>query len=355
MKILSNNILYFPNKYLLFYKKVLSIHGILNRITHYKETKMIKLFTHNDLDGLSCALLAKLAFGTDQVDFESCRYEDINEKVEAYIEEKQYENYTHCFITDISIKEELAIKIDELLHTMPLKISLIDHHISAQALNSYRWCHIEVADHLDTKTCGTSLFYRTLKQLNPPYAKLLSSSLVRSYVEKVRRYDVWDWQTLNDIESKQLNDLFYILGKERFIDYWEKRMLEDHGNFSFDEQHTLLLELKQNEIDKYIEARNEELIVKEIAGYTAGIVFVSRFQSELGNALAELHPELDFIAMINLGGGVSCRTIKTDVNLAEIASLFGGGGHAKAAGIPIPQEIRELVIDQIFHLGKLED
>ena len=29
---------------------------------------MIKLLTHNDLDGISCILLAKLAYGEDAVD-----------------------------------------------------------------------------------------------------------------------------------------------------------------------------------------------------------------------------------------------------------------------------------------------
>lgn len=313
---------------------------------------MIKLFTHNDLDGVSCALLAQLAFGVDNVDFETCRYEDINEKIEAYINDKAYLNYNHCFITDISIKEDLALKIEKFKQQQPIKLSLIDHHISAKALDLYNWCHIEIADLFGTKSCGTSLFFRTLKEIHPPFEKLLSSPLVRSYVEKVRRYDVWDWQMLDDLQAKQLNDLFYILGKERFLEYWIKRMNEDLGSFSFDDSHTLLLELKQSEIDSYIEARDEELVTREIAGYKAGIVFASRFQSELGNALAALHPELDFIAMINVGGGVSCRTIKNEVNLAEIAGLFGGGGHAKAAGLPVPNEVRQLVIDQIFRLDE---
>ena len=320
---------------------------------------MIKLFTHNDLDGLSCALLAQLAFGIEEVDFETCRYEDINEKFEAYISEKQYLNYSHCFITDISINNELATKIDDLMHDssfiennngMPLKLSLIDHHISAQSLDTYKWCHVEVANNLGIKGCGTTLFLRALKEVNAPNNKLLSSPLVRTYVEKVRRYDVWDWQALEDLEAKQLNDLFFILGKERFLTYWYNRMLDDQGTFSFDSTHKLLLELKQNEIDKYIEARDEELITTEIAGYKAGVVFACRFQSELGNQLATLHPELDFIAMINVGGGVSCRTVKEDVNLAEIAALFGGGGHAKAAGLPVPDEIRQLVINNLFHI-----
>ena len=45
---------------------------------------MIKLFTHTDLDGVGCAILAKLTFGAEAVDIEYCNYDDINTKVEEY-------------------------------------------------------------------------------------------------------------------------------------------------------------------------------------------------------------------------------------------------------------------------------
>lgn len=307
---------------------------------------MIKLFTHNDLDGLSCVLLAQLAFGIDHVDYETCRYEDINDKVIKYIDDKFYLEDSHCFITDISVSYELAREIDRLIQP---KFSLLDHHVSALSLNEYPWCHVAVTTDNDVKTCGTSLFFEALKQSNVPHMSTLLTPAVEEFVEKVRRYDTWDWQALEDTSSKKLNDLFYILGKERFLTYWYQRLLTDSQSFSFDPSHELLLELKQNEINKYIESRNEDLILDEIAGYKAGIVFATQFQSELGNALALLHPELDFIAMINVGGGVSFRTAKENVNLSEIASLFGGGGHAKAAGLPVGDHVRQLVIDTLFH------
>ena len=315
---------------------------------------MIKLFTHNDLDGLACALLAWLAYGKDAVDFETCRYEDINNKLNLYLDEKQYETFDYCYVTDISMKDEVAERIHTHFDDAQKYIALHDHHISAIALNQYHWCHVTVEDEAGIKCSGTTLFYEALLCLDVPRKDLLQKPLVKDFVEKVRRYDTWDWQPLEDLESKQLNDLFFILGKERFLDYWLERLEQanEDETFDFDETQKLLLELRQNEIDQYIESRNEEIIEKEIAGYKAGIVFANRFQSELGNQLALLHPELDFIAMINVGGGVSCRTAKEEVNLAEVAALFGGGGHAKAAGLPVKDEIREMVINQIFHLNE---
>ena len=41
----------------------------------------IKLFTHTDLDGIGCAILAYLAFGRENVDVEYCDYSNVNDKV----------------------------------------------------------------------------------------------------------------------------------------------------------------------------------------------------------------------------------------------------------------------------------
>nr|WP_302597935.1 hypothetical protein [uncultured Cellulosilyticum sp.] len=317
---------------------------------------MIRLFTHNDLDGLGGPILASIAYGVDAVTFDSCRYEDINEKVMAYIEEKEFLNYDKCFITDISVNEEVAKYISETTlsegdktYVLSEHFQLLDHHITAMPLNAFNWCHVEDTDAEGIKCSGTALFYRYLLTLDAPFKENLTKHLTEVFVEKIRRYDTWDWAKFEDLEAKQLNDLFYLLGKERFMEYWCTRLSGEDGEFAFDETQKLILDIRQNEIDKYIESRDEDLIEREILGKRAGIVFADRYQSELGNKLAQLHPELDFIAMINVGGGVSCRTIKEDINLGtDIAAIFGGGGHAKAAGLPVKDEIREMVIQSIF-------
>ena len=77
------------------------------------------------------------------------------------------------------------------------------------------------------------------------------------------------------------------------------------------------------------------------------LIFNERYKSELGNTLSIKNPELDFIIMINLSGGISFRTNK-DIDLSEIAESLGGGGHKKACGAPIPNEYKEKLINEIF-------
>ena len=45
---------------------------------------MIKLFTHTDLDGVSCEILGRIAFGED-IDVVRCGYGNIDDKVEEFI------------------------------------------------------------------------------------------------------------------------------------------------------------------------------------------------------------------------------------------------------------------------------
>lgn len=61
---------------------------------------------------------------------------------------------------------------------------------------------------------------------------------------------------------------------------------------------------------------------------------------------------LDFIVMIDLTGKkVSYRGIKEEIDLGkDIAKLYGGGGHAKAAGSQIDDSLLVKLIEDVFSL-----
>ena len=82
----------------------------------------------------------------------------------------------------------------------------------------------------------------------------------------------------------------------------------------------------------------------------AAMVLVAVIVSELGNRLCKMHPEIDFVVMIDIDGcTVSYRTVKEDIDLGkDVASIFGGGGHPKAAGSEFSQSIKLKVIEEIF-------
>lgn len=321
---------------------------------------MIKLFTHTDLDGIGCAILAYLAFGRDNVDVEFCNYDDVDEKVEKFIEdEEMFRFYDMVFITDISVSEGTALLVG--LRDVPhRKVRLFDHHATTLWLNEYEWCTVMVEHHYSgIKTSGTELFSMHLfENEHFNYYDAHTIENIYRFVDIVRDYDTWRWKELgNDgIVCKQVNDLFHILGRDEFIK-WAINQINGLNYVTplqkfpyFGEKELTLLEQKQREIDSYVEEKNEQLFISPMCGKVCGFLFAERFISELGNRLCEIHPEIDFVAIINMSSKtVSYRTVKDNIDLGrDVASLFGGGGHPKAAGSTFDNSILMKTIQNIF-------
>ena len=303
----------------------------------------IKLFTHTDLDGIGCAILAYLAFGRENVDVEYCDYSNVNDKVGDFFVNGSPGEYNAVFITDISINNEHAMTIDK--YAVEDLWHLFDHHATALGLNKYDWCEVSVMnDTLGIKTSGTELFYTYLRRRGQfEYLSVNVIGNIDEFVDIVRDYDTWRWKELGKkgIIRKQVNDLFYIYGREKFIDWALGQILtlklyRGMSDFPiYSEKDIALLDQKHKDIDIYIAEKNKQLFhrVDEI-GHTYGAVFAERYFSELGNRLCELNPDLAYVAMIDISSGtVSYRTIRDDIDVGgEIAHAYGGGGHPKAAG-----------------------
>ena len=301
---------------------------------------MIKLFTHTDLDGVSCEILGKIAFGED-IDVVRCNYGDIDAKVEEFI--NGAEEYDKLFITDISVNKEIA---DKLLSVSD-KVILLDHHKTALWLNEYPFALVQVEDESVGKMCGAYLFYEYLKKNHKEFD---DTPALKLFIDYVRMYDTWEWKEKYDnIVPKRLNDLMYIDGPNEFID----KMVYRLGNnlFIFDDTDLMKLQIEQTYINSYITQKNETLMVNDtlFPEYTVGITFADKYISELGNKLCELHPELDFVVLINMSTlAVSYRTVKDDLDLSDIAKRFGGGGHPKASGSRFDASIVNDMLNNIF-------
>ena len=301
---------------------------------------MIKLFTHTDLDGVSCEILGKIAFEED-INVVRCNYGDIDAKVEEFI--NRAEEYDKLFITDISVNKEIA---DKLL-SISDKVILLDHHKTALWLNEYPYALVQVEDESIGKMCGAYLFYEYLKKNHKEFD---DTPALKLFIDYVRMYDTWEWKEKYDnIIPKRLNDLMYIDGPNEFID----KMVYRLGNnlFIFDDTDLMKLQIEQTYINSYITQKNETLMVNDslFPEYTVGITFADKYISELGNKLCELHPELDFVVLINMSTlTVSYRTVKDDLDLSDIAKRFGGGGHPKASGSRFDASIVNDMLNNIF-------
>ena len=117
------------------------------------------LFTHGaDIDGMGSAILSKLAF--EQIDIIYARnVSDLDSKFKEEYESGRLYNYDIVYITDLSLKMDLANTVlkDEKLSS---KIFVFDHHETALAsgLNDFANCSI-IVEKDGIKSCGTEIFY----------------------------------------------------------------------------------------------------------------------------------------------------------------------------------------------------
>ncbi|RFU62911.1 DHH family phosphoesterase [Peribacillus glennii] len=307
---------------------------------------MYRLLTHNDLDGVGCGILAKMAL-KDEVEVSYNSISALNYQVAAFLEKDNLD--IELFITDLSVSQDNEKAISKFIASGG-KVKLIDHHKSAEHLNQYGWASVTVTQPDGKQASATSLFYRYLVQRE----LLNSSAILDEFVELVRQYDTWEWDANDNVTAKQLNDLFFMYS----IDEFEEKMMQKltgTAAFSFDEIEQKLLDVEEDRVERYIRRKKREVYQRNVGDYLAGIVHAESYHSELGNELSKEFPHLDYIAMVMVGGKrISLRTIHDDVDVSEIAAEYDGGGHQKASGCNLTPKAFHEFVERTFQTEPLK-
>ncbi|WP_264739260.1 DHH family phosphoesterase [Cytobacillus firmus] len=308
---------------------------------------MYRLYTHNDLDGVGCGIVAKIAFGKDvEVRYNSVM--GLDHQIEKLFENEKNLKDDFLIITDLSVNDENLIRLDDL-EKGGGKVRLIDHHKTALHFNDYSWGRVKVQYDDGRLTAATSLLYEYLLG----HELIKSSQALDEFVELVRQYDTWEWDQNENIKAKNLNDLFFMVSIEEFEEKMTERIINsDH--FEFDDFEQKLLEMEEEKIERYVRRKKREIVQTFIGEFCAGIVHAESYHSELGNELGKDFPHLDYIAILNLGGKkISFRTIHDHVDVSAVAGKFGGGGHAKASGCSMGKDAYKLFVQDIFPLDPM--
>lgn len=331
--------------------------------------KKVLLITHNDMDGSGPVIIAKSVLGVENVDV----IHTTNSDMDKTIKETCYSNYDETFskynvvfITDISCGYDTAREI--ATKDIDGRLFLLDHHKTALQLNEFPFCFVSVVadddsilyNYTDTgivrKASGTSLFYDMLRVCGDDIIKARLRKSLSYVTHLISGYDTWDWMYVYNgaSEFNQLDQLFYVLGKNRFEDsFVEKVLLNTTLNINtvFNDMEKMLLELNEEKIADYCKNKGKAVIeiTRTFLGREYSIVFVMAEQhlAELFAYMQELFPDKD-IYVICTGNGLSMRTRKDDVDVSDIAKLAGGGGHPQAAGVALTNEIKVSNFDQIF-------
>jgi oligoribonuclease NrnB/cAMP/cGMP phosphodiesterase (DHH superfamily) len=311
-------------------------------------TKLVKHFTDSDLDGYGCRLVGEhyLANASCKVDVEHATPANIDEKVNEFLRYDDSAKYDYVFITDLSVNEEVAELIDRISENTKQHIVLIDHHKTARWLNKYSWAIVKVEHKPGVLASGTSLFLEYLKM----DWKAPNSSRAEIFAEMVRKYDTWEWYNVyQDDTPKKLNDLLGIYGGVKFCEH-VRSYLNRGVNSLFGTMQETLLEIESERIAEYIKQRASNISYTMVGELHVAMVYADRYQSEIGNTLARELPHADAIAIVDMNAQkVSLRASKGDVDVAELAKQYNGGGHSKASGFTLDSDVVSDLAYVIFH------
>lgn len=271
--------------------------------------------THTDLDGVGCAIISNAKYRKVNVIYAD--YNNVNERVnEALDMIADFDialDMVTFIISDISVDATTAERLNSL-YMNGMALILADHHKTAEWLNVYPWATVKSEEH-----SGTSLLYELLEY--PSFAK----NDYRALVELIRDYDLW---IHNHPASKDLNRLFYLIGRDAFL----LRFTLDPEPY-FSDSEALIIKADKDAEDKYY--RRVDRVLRERMdkkGNTFGITYCDRYTSEIGHRLLNSYPHLDYVVLLDvLGDKVSLRS-REGVDVSEVAKTFGGGGHKNASG-----------------------
>lgn len=301
--------------------------------------KKVKLFTHTDADGMGCylVLLEENVMTYQDLEYNNVEfldYSNVEERINKYLDNKEYLQYDETYITDLSLSKELSNKINQIADISNV-FKWVDHHKSSLYAKDYDWAYIKTHVGGDTSTVrgisATLLLYEDI------FKEIGSHTLFNC----INDWDTWQWEgsIIEDL-IKDIIDLFFILGYREFIKmyvYYDNNMQE----MLHSEETRALLRIYRRDKKEYINRKLNSGFVTEIEGLKVFVVFSDKLASELGHAICNKNKEIDIAMIVNTDNmTVSYRTIKPNIDCSEFASKFFGGGHKAASGSQFTIELR---------------
>lgn len=302
-----------------------------------------------DIDGLSPVIFLKLI--RDNLDVLLLNANDVCPKVSEIIKNGSYKKYDEVFITDLTLDKRTCELImstgsSEKFHTF-------DHHAFDLSANNYPFGVAISRNSEGVNECATSLIY---KYLCERYPETFDNNAMREYTELVRLNDTWDWAKTNNVDAKNLSELHSILGRDNYISTYLDFLKNNKEKFYYTNDQKYLLKIEQDRINRYLEETERTMFHATLCGKRCGIVFAESHRSILGNYLTEKYSHLiDYVIIINMQQGISLRSRTEDVDVSQIAAIYGGGGHVKAAGAPMDNKLKKEVIKLILNNYTLFD
>ncbi|MEM4819668.1 MAG: DHHA1 domain-containing protein [Nanopusillaceae archaeon] len=289
------------------------------------------IISHNDLDGLISAAIALKFQKNSKIYFTS----NLSFKYTFFKVLSKIQNFNNIYFFDLSIKEEIA-KISSVLFK---KVVWIDHHINERIPN---FQNFEII--IDSKSKSASNLVGNYFNFYSPWIEIVNeidtNNCKREEAKIIRDYFAY----LKIKYGKLCNKYFSFLAKkilnfspEEFINKEDvKNSIIEFGKMKKDFEKLI------EENFEIVKIKNLNVGVLETKNTIPPYIAFEYFKEK----------DIDFLIIIYRGfKGVKLefRSIK-DIDVHNIAKFFNGGGHSKASGAYIPQNLTKSQI-----LSKIEE
>ena len=291
--------------------------------------KYLWQFTHDDLDGGGCAVVAAHLFPGHKHSVEYCAYhgpKSINSLLLKFLENYQpMEGEEHTLlITDILPRVDVCDTIN--LHSKKFaRVTAYDHHdttLWARNNEKYPWI-------FHGGVCGARLLYESVPTDIP----------LHNFVYEVDAWDRWLLESHHRVNGETLNLIYREIGSAEFYRSFTENIMADSNSWLS----KLGVHLREKR-DLWI--RSELLRLDEVGkcfvdvlGRRALILLGGEYIGEFADAILKAHVDIDYVLfLLPASNSISLRSRKnSEVDVGQIAKGFpGGGGHQSAAGFEYP-------------------
>ena len=294
------------------------------------------IIRHDDTDGVGCEILAKI-YCPNKFDYVECKAGKVDPILKKYLIEGSYDL---IIVADLSFDKEETLNLVKKYIEAGNQFYLVDHHKNAMKYDGYDWAYVSIeVDGL--KNSGTELLNRFFTEK----IGIKDNKALIDFVELVRAYDTWDWFASNNIDAKNLVELFEY-NKELFIEDMISKILNNKEIINDNDR--VKLEIISQVNKNYINKTSEEIEIFNYEGKHIALVVANQLQGFIANKIFELNPEVQLIVFIVSPKVISLRSTDDRMNAFEIAKRNGGGGHRNACGYTLNDKLYNHIINNIL-------
>lgn len=324
---------------------------LFGKLAKVNKDDRILLLTHDDADGAGAEIVLRCMFPDKNIKVVHLSNGVMSGRVkEALTDAAIAESFGKVIACDISCNEADAEYIDSL-SDINSRFGLLDHHLTSQFVNKYSW-GISFSDMIrdsflvnhytkpENGHCsGTSLMLDYMYYCGIDFLPCADARAIEKLCFRISAYDTRDWKTcFNGKQNfKDENLLFAAYGNNGYVETRMKQFDTSVSNISVD---AAILSYEKQKRTAHIESIKDQIkfgtmdTVLEngrIKIYDIAYIDDSKYVFDILDYMRDTYPERDLF-IVNYGNGVSIRSDKEDINVAEIVKPFGGGGHKGAGG-----------------------